>query len=360
MTKAAHGFCTWNLSGRPRTSPPTLTTSLSNTRCAWSRGNGLAQLPARLTAEISRRHLCNAAEEDEHTTSALPEKSRAPAMSSQRDSRVRQNRPGEEEESHDEHDAQEAGALVWQPGRGVSLWRLFFVGTFIFPLRLRVQIYLVLLLAAHLLSLFQLAIGVSSPFFVGFVGGAFLSGCAWCMMAFCYGLTILRDTSYGSDNVEWPNLLALDSFGDIVYVLTSLFFAVLPGWGIATLGQSPSGETQLFMAISTLLLFPVFLLSTLETNSPFHPFSLPVWRSVVRVQRAWILFYLLTFAVAFIAGPLAVYLSLVGVACCGSWIGTLAGVGGGAVLSIGWLIYFRLLGRLAWYCANRPLRDRVA
>jgi hypothetical protein len=317
---------------------------------AWQRPGAVVDPPV---GGDPSAHVGGETEKAEYPSPVLPNGIRRPPTPVKRDGRVRRKRPGEEEEPAEE------AVLVWQPGRGVSLWRLFFAGTFTFPFRPGVLIYVVFLLTMHLLSVLQLGIGVSSPFYVGFVGGAFLAACAWGMLASCYGLTILRDTSYGADNVEWPSLLTLDALGDLGYVVTSLFFAVLPGWGVATLGQSPSEETLVVMVVSALLLFPVFLLSTLETNSPIQPYSLPVWQSVVRAQSAWILFYLLSFVLAFVAGPLAIELSFVAIEDFGGSSGILAGAGAGAVLGVAWMVYFRLLGRLAWYCANRPLRERV-
>ena len=197
-------------------------------------------------------HVGGETEKAEYPSPVLPNGIRRPPTPVKRDGRVRRKRPGEEEEPREDEEPAEEAVLVWQPGRGVSLWRLFFAGTFTFPFRPGVLIYVVFLLTMHLLSVLQLGIGVSSPFYVGFVGGAFLAACAWGMLASCYGLTILRDTSYGADNVEWPSLLTLDALGDLGYVVTSLFFAVLPGWGVATLGQSPSEETLVVMVVSAI------------------------------------------------------------------------------------------------------------
>ena len=229
-------------------------------------------------------HVGGETEKAEYPSPVLPNGIRRPPTPVKRDGRVRRKRPGEEEEPREDEEPAEEAVLVWQPGRGVSLWRLFFAGTFTFPFRPGVLIYVVFLLTMHLLSVLQLGIGVSSPFYVGFVGGAFLAACAWGMLASCYGLTILRDTSYGADNVEWPSLLTLDCARrpwlrrDQPVLCGASRMGRCHAWAVSERGDAGRHGRQ------RLLLFPVFLLSTLETNSPIQPYSLPVWQSVVRCR----------------------------------------------------------------------------
>lgn len=292
------------------------------------------------------------AEEDEPVAPVSPEWARRSAASPKPDGRPPRKRIGKvdrsAEESPEEESPEEKG-LVWEPGRGFSLRRLFFVGTFSFPFRLTVLIYLLVLAVVSMPSAISYHMAISTGF-AFFFGISLLLGCLWFVLGSCYALAILRDTASGADGVELPDPLALmDSLGDVVYVLTNLFLASLPGWGLGVLGGAPANQVLLLTVLSIVLLFPITLLSALETNSAASPFSLPVWRSVSRALPAWLLFYGLA-------------LMLLGVGACldaaamygGAWTSLLIGA---VAYNAGWMIYFRLLGRLAWYCANKPLGE---
>ena len=103
-------------------------------------------------------------------------------------------------------------------------------------------------------------------------GAVFAIG--WYCLAATYALTILVDTAYGVDRIErWPYLLSPEWHGDWCYIGNGLILTLLPSvvagavwgrWGIhAWLGS----------AAFTLLLFPPFLLSMLDTQTPWHPLS---------------------------------------------------------------------------------------
>lgn len=99
--------------------------------------------------------------------------------------------------------------------------------------------------------------------------------------------------------------------------------------------------------VSSVLVFPVLLLSALEADSYLLPYSRPVLATLVRCARGWLMFYLITTAllagwiVALDAGLrespyLAMFLS-------------------GPVAAALILIYARLLGRLAWRASGAPM-----
>ena len=99
--------------------------------------------------------------------------------------------------------------------------------------------------------------------------------------------------------------------------------------------------------VTTLLLFPFILLSILETNSVFLPFSKPIFRCVRNRPGTWIWFY-------------AESTLIVGI---GAWVsaelwlqsaGSIVRFSFAAILATAAiLIYFRLLGRLALVCTNQ-------
>jgi DNA-directed RNA polymerase subunit M/transcription elongation factor TFIIS len=170
---------------------------------------------------------------------------------------------------------------------------------------------------------------------------------AWLFVASAWGLTILRDTSYGSETVpEWPSLLALDGISETAYVLFGFLLSALPGILILGACRNVDVPEPLIVGISQAIFFPIFLLSMLETNSLFNPFSLSVWRSVLTAWSAWLVFYVLS------SGMIAVALILPIVTA--STVGFVANTAISAILSTtAWFIYFRLLGRLACYCIGQ-------
>lgn len=159
--------------------------------------------------------------------------------------------------------------------------------------------------------------------------------------------SILEETAYGADVVEnwppfdWKGWLATFLFvgviffeaGAISYVLAipRLFGSALPAM------------------LLTFLLFPVFVLSSLENDNPFIPIALPVLRSFKTVWWAWWLFYVIT------------ALLLVG------WVGvTIAALlfqpylsvfVSGPLLAAVMMIYARLLGRLTWCASQEETTD---
>lgn len=163
----------------------------------------------------------------------------------------------------------------------------------------------------------------------------------WFLLGSNVGLTILRDTSYGNDDVEhWPGVS--DGVTDAFFLISSVMMSAGAG---SVLGKLGLMSVPLAAGLGLLVLFPIVLLSMLETNSPINPCSVLVWRSLAASWRAWAMFYVVTIlggaVVIGITVLVARHLNLVA----GSLI-----VGPLAALS--WMIYFRMLGRLAWFCTG--------
>jgi hypothetical protein len=233
--------------------------------------------------------------------------------------------------------------------------RPFLTGTFSFPLSWNARFY-ALYLAVGAMVVFRLAAqsmrfgesrGLQSWVFsalmwpaaviLGVMCFAFASACA---------LAVVRDTANGLSKItSWPGIDILDYLVEPLYLFNSICVSVLPGvalgWALARHGL-PGGALG---PVGALLLFPIVLLSMLESGSPLVIISGPVWRTFAVAGRGWAAFYL-TSAALLAAGCLA--------AGAAAWIGGLSGTFVAAVATAAaWLIYFRLLGRLAWYCADR-------
>jgi hypothetical protein len=241
---------------------------------------------------------------------------------------------------------------------------LFFSGVFTFPFRLKsLSEFLTLALGAvALVAAIRLALwcngadreGIDRFTRMSLWNGLLLSVAfggivlpLWTCLASAYGLAILRDTSYGGEAVEdWPNVLALEGLGEWMYVLSGLLLAALPGVLAAPLWNWLGISRALAVALTVPVLFPVLLLSMLETDSPANPFSPSVWKSVWYGWLAWAEFYVVTLATAALGAAFLIYLRRRG-----GW--ATEAVATGVVVTAAWMIYCRLLGRLASFCSGR-------
>ena len=256
---------------------------------------------------------------------------------------------------------EEVEELTWQAVRHAPPRTLFFANTFNFPFHPTAQTHSLTLVGWSIAAAIPLTIvtwsarAADSGMLTGFgsVTGSVLLGAMglallaiWTITASVYGVHVVRETSYGCDSVEkWPHAYSLDSITESIYVFVGLAISVLPALVFAPLWDWLGWPKLLMMSVSAALLFPLLLLSMLEANSPMMPVSPPVWRSLLTAWRAWGLFYLITLPAAVL-----VFL-LTGAALKYAWI--LGPLVAGVLLAAAWMIYFRLLGRLAWFCSGR-------
>ena len=234
--------------------------------------------------------------------------------------------------------------------------RPFLVGTFTFPFSSGARNYTLVLALWTVVSFglasasIRLAMVENLATWFGSAAFTVVAGiiAVMCfMLASACALAVVRDTANGADEIqEWPGIGFIDWMGESLYVFCSLGMSVLPGaglaWLLAQFGQP--GEAAVLLA-SPFFMFPIILLSMLENDSPLGIISLPVCRALWTAGRGWAAFYLTSAALLAAIGVVMA----VGVAV-GGFLGT---IGAMLILATGWLIYFRLLGRLAWYCEDR-------
>ena len=171
-------------------------------------------------------------------------------------------------------------------------------------------------------------------------------GMLWAVTTITALLAILIDTAYGYDEIEnWPSGTFGDWLVESAPVVFGLLLSMLPARGVAYALGPANLLSGLCLLTSFLVLFPILLLSMLETNSPLNPLSPPIWRSLLTARRAWVTFYLET-AVLVIGGWYVVQALLLVLFPGGLIVASF-------VLVAGLMIYFRLLGRLAWFCRQR-------
>ncbi len=172
-------------------------------------------------------------------------------------------------------------------------------------------------------------------------------------VAAIHGLTILLETTAGNDRMEsWPNvILFLDWVHDLWFIFNTAALSLTLGLGIGWLLPGLFGGREATVAATVFFVFPILLLCTLETDSAFLPVSPVVFASLGKHGIAWLAFYLQ--AVGLLAAAVFVYYPVWQLQ--PSLAIPLTALLFAAVV----MIYFRLLGRLAFYCSVEPEPEEV-
>jgi len=168
-----------------------------------------------------------------------------------------------------------------------------------------------------------------------------LGGIAWGVVAAAYLVAVLQDTAEGALSIEnWPEQPFLDWFAEFFFVFNSLGVSVACGVATVQIFHPFGPIVWLAIPLSIFLVFPYALLSMLHANSCFMPISSSLLGSFFSAWWAWALFYLeatLLAGLHLLAFIGCLYLM-------GLWGLLPFGIVTGPVL----MVYFRLLGRLAW------------
>jgi hypothetical protein len=160
-------------------------------------------------------------------------------------------------------------------------------------------------------------------------------------------LAAVEDTADGFDEVQESTLPGWDqwyfSMFSVLSVLLLSGAITFPLTFVEAIGPAA-------VPVGGLIFFPILVLSALECESFVMPLSPPILTSLVRVWRAWLMFYLVTtplvvgwLAVAIVSLPAAPFLAVVPLA---------------PALAAVLLIYARLLGRLGWTITGSPAMSR--
>jgi hypothetical protein len=151
--------------------------------------------------------------------------------------------------------------------------------------------------------------------------------------------SILTDSSEGQDKLyNTPTTNFMEWFGDAGYLALAIVVSLIPGGTLGAL-LAPVPEAA---AGGFLVFFPIILLSMLEAGSPVVLLSPRLLRSMVRRPAPWLLFYMEIGAIA--GGCIFAAMSLP-IGSVPVWLAP------PLVLAVV-LLYFRLLGRLAWWLAE--------
>lgn len=181
------------------------------------------------------------------------------------------------------------------------------------------------------------------PFFIGAGIAAILGSVA--LSAIC--LVVLTESSEGNDRLHNPpGPVFLDWMGEVFYLVTPAVLALAPWWVLCRVleRELPWQQQSIVLMVGWLFTFPLLLLSSLENGSALEPFSARIFGSVSRRPGHWLLLVIVTAAIA-----------------AGAWAGieTLLQLESATVgllviplIVATALLYFRVLGRFAWWLAE--------
>jgi hypothetical protein len=252
-----------------------------------------------------------------------------------------------------------AEAASWRPMSTPPLG-LFFTHTFRFPLSAGPRAWYLALLLFGVAAVGAVFLTI---YFSSFPSDDIFSADKWFASAMLTGLTtilgllglllfssvcltVMRETSEGLSEFKDQQIgWFTEWFEESVYLGSNLFYGALPAiivFSIFTVQMDIKLTVYLLLEI---FLFPLFLMSALERKSAVTPFSKPVWKSLWFAWHAWVLFYLLTLLICetFVYCLRMIPFGSIQVRCFFA----------ACVAPFVLIVYFRLLGRLAWFCSGR-------
>ena len=178
---------------------------------------------------------------------------------------------------------------------------------------------------------------------------ALVLGVLWAGIALPTCLIIIEETAAGTDAIEeWPDLGSLLCLENAL-AFSSLTYSVVIGFLLGQLPRIVGTPDWLGIPLGVFFLFPIVLLSLLERSSPLNLFSPKIAGSLVLNCGAWLLFYVQS--ILLLAALLAVVMP------CSRFLGTWAAVVIGPWFTAILMVYFRLLGRLAWHVSGERVPE---
>lgn len=218
------------------------------------------------------------------------------------------------------------------------------------------------LVAAVILFALAFAVQLAAPSYSGWGGAIPLvaalaivavsvtATALWGIPASAICLIVLQETSEGNDRIEnWLDPVFVDWVFDGLVMLAALLYSMAVASAVAQILMAAGLPGWTLVPVVVVLAFPFLLLSVLETGSIWNPFSGKVCRSVSAAWSTWVLFYMETIVLVTAA---------VVVACLAMSFAGLSGVALAApVLVAATLLYFRLLGRLAYISSLKILDE---
>lgn len=181
-----------------------------------------------------------------------------------------------------------------------------------------------------------------SILFLAALAGEFLFGLIILLYASHSFVLVVADTSAGNDEVFWPDEFLTDWIGKLLYLIWLAGIWLVPTWLLlqqAEWAESPYLQTLVYLSVFWLF-FPISLLSSMSV-SMFWVFLHPVyiWKLAKQGRALGIVYGVSALGILICA------LLIAGTVFAG-WLWLLPVMA--PAVAATWLIYARLLGRLAW------------
>ncbi len=207
-----------------------------------------------------------------------------------------------------------------------------------------------------LLSILGTAVGAASVIlaFVGVIPTALLNLLFWSFVFSC-GFSIMESVSNNARSVKsWPYMDPTEWFNELAVVGTAAAICIGPPAIVGGLVFGLHPITVMITMFSLFLMFPYVLISILDSDSVFTPFSADVTKSITRCQDQWGVLYLTSgvlffgmfffYIVCFMMPPLMAVVMV--------YFATIAAL----------FVYFSMIGRLAYaigHTVNAPPPDKA-
>lgn len=216
-------------------------------------------------------------------------------------------------------------------------------------------------MATFCVSLLAVAVGLAggnsammlfgSAFAHGIIG---VAGFVFILIDGVCCLAILQESAAGNRTIEdWPGFAIIEHIVEAFFFINSVLVAAAAAWFL-TAPFASLGIVRAFSEIGCFVIFfPIVLLSMLEAGSCLLPVSAAVYSSLRRSWGSWLVFFIASLILAF---GLLIYVELLAfllrnysehVTIPIVFMTVAIGVAPAMLLE---MIYFRLLGRLAWIC----------
>jgi hypothetical protein len=116
---------------------------------------------------------------------------------------------------------------------------------------------------------------------------------------FSAAMTLLESVANSEPKVrEWPGFSFFDHIGELLLFATALAASAAPGFLVGGMIARSGGITAVVVfatLFTTFLTFPIIMLSMLDNDSLFSPFSSDVMKSLSIGYEAWGVYYFKTF-----------------------------------------------------------------
>lgn len=171
--------------------------------------------------------------------------------------------------------------------------------------------------------------------------GLFPIGFFMSVLVVCCGFAILQAVANDEESItDWPTLDPFAWLGQLFVVLAAAGVVAVPAWAVCQALIGPALISVAITMFAVFAFFPFILLSMLDMNSPFVPFSSEVARSVTKCEEAWGGFYFssaLLFVITFLVFALT--------STFGQPVGVVISIFVGVAATF---CYFSMIGRLAY------------